>query len=761
MSTKGNTPSETLIDPQALNVNASQSTALAKDTTTPGEYVDHTTPARTKKDIEPFHLDLSDTLESLAKASDAEMESLDKLERETELLSRRGSAIAKKRLLRIWEAMNVRFEAGETLKIENQIFSGTGGKGLGSYLRWIGIDPQQKRNWNHYLKRKDVARLTGTVIPDPPPPPKKGITIEGATPIAEIAKYGVRMAQTLSDPNFQPMLAPQDRINKAGAMGIEMLAAIRENNLDQLVHLDQRLDTQLHTNMANTPHALEVVAELKARLEAEPDTEVASRLLTEYVDTLCAQFGSDKVKINKRSMCITFHDRPGRVMPGDWLRFEIKAWAKDGSGKKVVPESIRLAKCTAIAEFMSRRRFQLFEKDWQKERTMGFKDYQEENFTVITEEDARALCPEAFAPPELPDYEPPAQKPAIMKLDESKAKFEAAFATFDMTNVQALLDNPVIDGMTLHKTAVALALKRLARVKAAGIVPVPPLAKNEVDDRKRGYCPACGKKIPCHKGFLNDHWSSNGFKDCSGGGARAARPMQQPAKVLAEATKEEKRKRGRRLAKKNGGALGSGTYNPPNNGTSEHVQRSGPMPSVASANHGNGVPQKNRRTAPKSQLADGMSASTQKAASCSKVVYEPIPGGPKVREVSVPGVFSHHPPRLKYYVCIGDQMFPHSTLVEAKTACDKLAEEPSQKQRTAIESTGGQPGKIVMQPTVAGEVKETVLFCKKRVLRMGAEELIDYPVFKRGGGDVPEDVFDAEADAVAYIAKASGKAGIA
>src|SRR5439155_24827810 len=148
--------------------------------------------------------------------------------------------------------------------------------------------PQQKRNWSCYLKNKDVARLTGETLP-PKSPSKKGIHIDAETPIAEIAKYGVRMAQTLSDPNFQPMLAPQDRINKAGAMGIEMLAAIRENNLDQLViptndsqqvehytdqlvHLDQRLDTQLRTNMANTPHALEVVAELKARLEAEPDT---------------------------------------------------------------------------------------------------------------------------------------------------------------------------------------------------------------------------------------------------------------------------------------------------------------------------------------------------------------------------------------------------------------------------------------------------------------------------------------------------------
>lgn len=52
------------------------------------------------------------------------------------------------------------------------------------------------------------------------------------------------------------------------------------------------------------------------------------------------------------------------------------------------------------------------------------------------------------------------------------------------------------------------------------------------------------------------------------------RPAPDPAKVLDAAQEEEKRKRGKRLARKNGGALGSATYNPPTNGTSEHVQTS-------------------------------------------------------------------------------------------------------------------------------------------------------------------------------------------
>jgi len=45
------------------------------------------------------------------------------------------------------------------------------------------------------------------------------------------------------------------------------------------------------------------------------------------------------------------------------------------------------------------------------------------------------------------------------------------------------------------------------------------------------------------------------------------RPVPDAAKVLDAAQKEENRKRGGRLARKNGGALGSATYNPPTNAT--------------------------------------------------------------------------------------------------------------------------------------------------------------------------------------------------
>jgi hypothetical protein len=68
------------------------------------------------------------------------------------------------------------------------------------------------------------------------------------------------------------------------------------------------------------------------------------------------------------------------------------------------------------------------------------------------------------------------------------------------------------------------------------------------------------------------------------------RPAPDPARVLAEASEEEMRKRTKRLAQKNGQALGSATYNPPSNGASEHVQRLEPTPSVTGGACGSGAP---------------------------------------------------------------------------------------------------------------------------------------------------------------------------
>ena len=69
------------------------------------------------------------------------------------------------------------------------------------------------------------------------------------------------------------------------------------------------------------------------------------------------------------------------------------------------------------------------------------------------------------------------------------------------------------------------------------------------------------------------------------------KPVPDRTKILAVATPEEKRKRNRRLAIKNGQPLGSTVSNPPTSKTSEHLQRlelkpptgAGIMPAVCSS----------------------------------------------------------------------------------------------------------------------------------------------------------------------------------
>jgi hypothetical protein len=72
--------------------------------------------------------------------------------------------------------------------------------------------------------------------------------------------------------------------------------------------------------------------------------------------------------------------------------------------------------------------------------------------------------------------------------------------------------------------------------------------------------------------------------------------------------------------------------------------------------------------------ADG--ADGEEPAPCprSKKVYEAFRGGPKVLEVTIPAERGDAP-RMKYYVCNGDQIHPHLALDEAKAACDRIAGE--------------------------------------------------------------------------------------
>ncbi len=72
-----------------------------------------------------------------------------------EALNNEGRQIIKTRLMVIWEEMSVRFERGESIVG----ISGTGGKGMGTYLRSIGIDPAKRRYWKYEIHQREALRL--------------------------------------------------------------------------------------------------------------------------------------------------------------------------------------------------------------------------------------------------------------------------------------------------------------------------------------------------------------------------------------------------------------------------------------------------------------------------------------------------------------------------------------------------------------------------------------------------------------------------
>ena len=138
-----------------------------------------------------------------------------------------GRQIIRTRLMAVWDEMSVRFERGESI---NGI-SGTGGKGMGKYLRSLGIDPAKRRSWKFEIGKQDILRLTQESPPRQRGTKKKEIVIHSETEADLIAQAGVKMAQQLVCDSAIP---PQERINKAEAVAKEILNAIADGQYEAL-----------------------------------------------------------------------------------------------------------------------------------------------------------------------------------------------------------------------------------------------------------------------------------------------------------------------------------------------------------------------------------------------------------------------------------------------------------------------------------------------------------------------------------------------
>jgi hypothetical protein len=232
----GTPPPETADKSEALLSNACVSQALGAETSVYGEYL-ATYPAKAEvRKVEPISRAIlsspDTTMQQLHQMSEHELGVLDALNND-------GRQTIKTRLMVIWEEMSVRFERGESI---NGI-SGTGGKGMGKYLRSLGVDPSKRRSWKFEIRRHEALQLAQEKPPLKRPIKRKEIIINSQTEADLIAKAGVRMALMSAGDN---MTAPQERASKVNDMAKDIIEAIEGGRYDRLELAD-------HTEEAMVP----------------------------------------------------------------------------------------------------------------------------------------------------------------------------------------------------------------------------------------------------------------------------------------------------------------------------------------------------------------------------------------------------------------------------------------------------------------------------------------------------------------------------
>jgi hypothetical protein len=124
--------------------------------------------------------------------------------------------------------------------------------------------------------------------------------------------------------------------------------------------------------------------ELKTALAAEPDRDIANRMLTDYLRTVAEQFSDERITIKNVNATVEFAGRGHRIMPGDFL---------ERRDKDLPPT---LCKCVGVADYMKRRKIQDWNGGyWGKERIV-FSQY-EPAYRVISQSAARRFAPGAFS----------------------------------------------------------------------------------------------------------------------------------------------------------------------------------------------------------------------------------------------------------------------------------------------------------------------------------------------------------------------------
>jgi len=168
---------------------------------------------------------------------------------------------------------------------------------------------------------------------------------------------------------------------ESGRDGRSEIAAFKQ--VMNAKRLDDILTTVTEESARPRPEPSEAAEALKSALAAEPDRDIASKLLTDYLQTVANEFGNDRIQIKDVSARVEFAGRSHRIMTGDFLE------KHDRNATSI------LCKCTGVAEFMQRRRVQEWNNfKWEKEHVLF--SAAESDYRVISIELARKIAPKAF-----------------------------------------------------------------------------------------------------------------------------------------------------------------------------------------------------------------------------------------------------------------------------------------------------------------------------------------------------------------------------
>jgi hypothetical protein len=166
-----------------------------------------------------------------------------------------------------------------------------------------------------------------------------------------------------------------------------------ENGIQALKAENDSLKQRLQASTTEVPEALRD-DRITGELAAEPDRGIAADMLQKYLKTVAQRILPPRMDMMGVSVThLRFAGRGYRIEPGDWLENR----NRNAGGRKT------LAKCTATAYSNGETKRKVREwvaGKWGRERTVcdNHVDYK-----VVSEQAARALAPEAFAPGALAD----------------------------------------------------------------------------------------------------------------------------------------------------------------------------------------------------------------------------------------------------------------------------------------------------------------------------------------------------------------------